>query len=64
MCLKSKIVPVRLKRNQIGITDTKNQNNRVFCCKVELDSIKAHIQKNANQKTAIGNEAKIFPTLI
>jgi len=64
MCLKSKIVPVRLKRNQIGRTDTKNQNIRVFCCTAGLDSIIAHIQTNANQNTAIGKEAKIFPTLI
>ena len=64
MCLKSKIVPVRLARNQIGINDIKNQKARGFCCIVGLDSIKTQTQTNANQNTAIGNEAKILPTLI
>ena len=53
-----------LARNQIGMIDTENQNNRVFCCNVGLDSINAQIQINANQNTAIGKEANIFPTLI
>jgi hypothetical protein len=64
MCLKSKIVPVRLIRNQIGVNDTKNQNTRVFCCSVVLDSIIPQNQTNINQKKAIGKEAKIFPILI
>jgi len=46
------------------MTDTKNQKVIGFCCIVGLDSIIAQIQTNANQNTAIGKEAKIFPTLI
>lgn len=44
------------------MNDTKNQNIRVFSCIVGLDSITAQIQTNANQNTAIGKEANIFPT--